>query len=335
MTSKAVFKTKITEMLGIQYPIICGGMNLLSRAELVSAVSNAGGLGILVSAMYQDKEQLREEIRKTKKLTNKPFGVNINIFPMALRPGVSRAEPEDFIGVLIDEGVHIVETSGRSPEPYMERLKKGKITVMHKTTAVRFARTAERLGVDAVIIVGFEGAGHPGMDDVATMVLVPQTVDAVKVPVIAAGGIGDARGFVAALALGAEGVVIGTRFMATKESPAHPALKEAMVKASELDTVMTQRSIKNAARDWNNEAAQKCLQMEQRGASLDELLTVTSGELGKKVILEGDLNAGLISFGQVVGQVHSIPTVKEVMDGIIEGALAIRQRLFNQVIKPA
>jgi len=190
------------------------------------------------------------------------------------------------------------------------------------------------VGVDAVIVVGFEGAGHPGMDDVPTMVLIPRVADSLKIPVIAAGGIADARGLVAALALGAEAVLMGTRFMATKESPAHPKVKEALLKARETDTLMTQRSIRNAARCWNNEPARKVLELEAKGATLEQLLPLISGERGRELIVEGKLEAGTLSVGQAVGLIDSIPTAKEVIDNIITQALAIRQRLFTEVIHP-
>ena len=198
-----MFKTRITELFGIKHPIIAGGMHLLSRAELVAAVSNAGGLGILASTTFETKEELREEIRKTRSLTNKPFGVNLNLFPMMRQRSV-----EEDIDIFADEGVGIVESSGASPEPYVPRLKEAGVKIIHKVPAVRFAQKAESVGVDAVTIVGFECAGHPGMDDVTSLILVPLTADAVKIPVVAGGGFCDARSFVAALALGADGVMM-------------------------------------------------------------------------------------------------------------------------------
>ena len=214
-----MFKTRITEMFGIEYPIIQGALMWLSRAELVSAVSNAGGLGIMASLTFPTIKELRQEIRKIKSMTDKPFAVNITILP-TIRP----VNYEEYINAAIEEGVDIIETAGRNPEPYMKELKDAKVKVIHKVSRVRDVKTAERLGVDAVTIVGFEAAGHPGMDEVTSLVLIPLSVDAVKIPVIAGGGIGDARGFVAALALGAEGVLMGTRFMASRECAVHPKL---------------------------------------------------------------------------------------------------------------
>ncbi|MGQ9460741.1 MAG: NAD(P)H-dependent flavin oxidoreductase [Candidatus Bathyarchaeaceae archaeon] len=317
-----MFKTRITELFDIKYPIICGGMHLLSRAELVAAVSNAGGLGILASTTFETKEELREEIRKTKTLTDKPFGVNLNLFPM-MRP---RSIEED-IDLFIDEGVKIVESSGASPEAYVPRLKEAGIKIIHKVPAVRFAQKAEKVGVDAVTIVGFECAGHPGMDDVTSLILVPLTVDVLKIPVVAGGGFCDARSFVAALALGADGVVMGTRFVATHECTAHPKIKEWLVKAKETDTTLIDRSLGLPMRVIKNKPAEKALEMDKRGASLEELLTVISGALGKKAWLEGDIDAGVISLGMAVGRINEILSVKEVIDGIIEEAKDICKRL--------
>jgi len=317
-----MFKTRITELFGIKYPIIAGGMHLLSRAELVAAVSNAGGLGILASTTFESKEELREEVRKTKTLTDKPFGVNLNLFPM-MRP---RSVEED-IDLFIDEGVEIVESSGASPEPYVPQLKGTGVKIIHKVPAVRFARKAESVGVDAVTIVGFECAGHPGTDDVTSLILVPLTVDAVKIPVVAGGGFCDARSFVAALALGADGVVMGTRFVATHECIAHPKIKEWLVKAKETETTLIDRSLGLPMRVIKNKPAEKALEMDKRGASLEELLTVISGELGRKAWIEGGIDAGVVSLGMAVGRIHEIVSVKEVIDGIIKEAKTICKRL--------
>jgi nitronate monooxygenase len=316
-----MFDTRVTEMLNIQYPIIQGTLHWLAYAELVAAVSNAGGLGILASAMFPSKERLRQEIRKAKSLTDKPFAVNINLFPM-IRP----VNLEEYIDTMLEEGVKVVETSGRSPEPYIERFKQGGMRVIHKVARVRDAVTAQRIGADMVTIVGFEAGGHPGMEDVTSMVHIPLTVDAVSIPVLAGGGIADARGFVAALALGAEGVVIGTRFVLTEECPAHPKVKEWYKNAKATDTVMLERSIKNAGRFIRNKPAELVLEMESRGATLEELLPVISGERGRKVWEEGDIDAGVVPSGQVIGLVHDVISVKEVIDGIIKGAKAILEK---------
>jgi len=322
-----VFKTRITEMFGIEYPIIQGAMLWLSRAELVAAVSNAGGLGIISALTFPTAEELREEIRKTKSLTDKPFAINITMLP-TIRP----VNYEQYIDVALEEGVNIIETAGRSPEPYMKRLKDGGVKVMHKCARVRDVITAERVGVDAVTIVGFEAAGHPGMDNVTSLVLIPISVDAVKIPVIAGGGIGDARGFVAALALGAEGVLMGTRFMASKECPVHSKIRQWLVNAGETDTLIIERSIKNAARVMKTDFTKKVLEMEERGVTLEELLPLISGDKSKRSYISGDVNDAAIACGQAVGLIRDLPSVKELIDGIINEAGLICQRLYKMGI---
>ncbi|AGL03122.1 NAD(P)H-dependent flavin oxidoreductase [Desulfoscipio gibsoniae] len=318
-------KTRVTELLGIKYPIIQGGMQWLSRAELASAVSNAGGLGIITAATHPGKEELIEEIRKTRALTDKPFGVNISMLP-ELTPGDKTAQ---YMEAVIREKVPVLETSGRSPEKYVPQLKEAGIKLIHKVPAVRFARKAESVGADAVIIVGFECGGHPGMDNVTTMVLTPGAADNVSIPVISGGGIADARGLVAALALGAEAVVMGTRFIATAECLAHENFKQWMVNASETDTMIIQRSIRNAARVMKNPAAEKVLEMENRGASLDELLTIIKGQRGLSNLLSGDIQDGTLAMGQCVGLINDIKSVQEVIEDIVREAGTIIHRLQN------
>ena len=317
-----MFKTRITEMFGIQYPIIGGGMLWLSRAELVAAISNAGGLGILSSATFPTVGEFREEIRRTKSLTNKPFGINFPLIPAA-RP----LDMNAYIDAMIDEGVKIVETAGRNPEEYMKHFKDAEVKVIHKTPAVRYAQTAQRIGVDAVAILGCEGGGHIGMDYVSSMVLIPQAVQSLKIPVVAAGGIMDAGGFVAALAMGADGVLMGTRFMASKECPVHPKVKEWMITTRETDTMLIQQSLKDTTRAIRNKPAEKTLEMEQKGASLEELLPIISGLKGKELFETGNLDAGIMSSGQVIGLIREIPTTKEIIDGIISEAKSICYRL--------
>jgi len=317
-----MFKTKVTEMLGIEYPIIQGGMAWVGRAELVAAVSNTGGLGIIGSITFDSAEELRKEIHKTRRMTDKPFGVNITAYPAA------RPIPNDeFVEVVLEEGVPVVETSGRRPDQYMERFKKGNVKVIHKVGAVRHALSAQRIGCDAVLALGFEAAGHTLMDDVTLFNLLPRMVDSLTIPVIAAGGMADARSFVAALALGAEGIMMGTRFIATRECPAPQSIKEALVEARETDTVIILRSLANQDRVLNGKVAERVLEMERRGASLEELLTVIGGGTSKTAITQGDLSIGTMDCGQGVGLIDDIPTVKEVIDGIIDGAIAIRERL--------
>jgi nitronate monooxygenase len=310
-----MFKTRITELFGIKYPIVQGGMMWVSRAELVSAVSNAGGLGIMTAFTFPTPEQLAAEIKRTRALTDKPFGVNITLLP-TLRP----VDIDGYFDAVIKSGIKIVETAGRSPEPYMERLKAAGVKVIHKCTAVRFARTAQRIGCDAVSIDGFECAGHPGEEDVTSLILIPLTADAIEIPLIASGGFGDGRGLVAAMALGAEGMNMGTRFMATKESPVHDKVKELFIKISERDTMLVNRSFRNTSRAWKNPTAEKVLEMENQGATIEQLAPLISGQAGRGMLETGDIDKGLLTVGQVVGLVRDIPTVKELIDRIIKEA---------------
>jgi nitronate monooxygenase len=318
-----MFKTRITEMLGIEYPIIQGGMQWLSKAELASAVSEAGGLGFMTAASFPDPSELRDELQKARSLTKKPVGVNVSMLPVIMEGETTKR----YIEVIVDEKVPVVETSGRNPEPYVPALKEAGVKLIHKVPAVRFARKAEAVGADAVTIVGFECGGHPGMDDVTSMILIPRAAESLGIPVIAGGGIADARGFLAALALGAEGVVMGTRFLATKECPAHANFKEWLVEAQETDTMIIERSIRNAVRVMKNETGQKVLEMEQQGATLDELIVYISGKVGQQAWLSGDLDGATIACGQNVGLIHEVLTVKQVIDNIVNGAREILTRL--------
>ena len=317
-----MLKTRITELFGIEYPIIGGGMLWLSRAELVAAISNAGGLGIISSATFESSSDLRDEIRKTKSLTDKPFGVNIPFIPT-----IRDISYEEIIQTVIDEGVKIVETAGRSPEPYMPTFKEAGVKVMHKTPGVRYAQTAERVGVDAVAILGYEAAGHIGLDDVTNFVLIRRAAQVLKVPVLAAGAISDAASFVAALALGADGVVVGTAFMLAKESLAHDQIKEWMLEARENDTMLIQHSIRNTARVMKNPPAEKTLEMENKGATLEELIPVISGLKEKELMETGNKEAGIIHCGQVVGVIDQVKSIKEIIDDMVNGAQEIGGRL--------
>ncbi|UCH50865.1 MAG: nitronate monooxygenase [Chloroflexota bacterium] len=320
-----MIKTRITELLGIKYPIIQGGMMWISRAELVAAVSNAGGLGIITAFTFPTPDELAAEIKKTKELTDKPFGVNVTLLP-TLRP----VDIDGYFNAVIDAGIKIVETAGRSPEQYMERIKAAGIKVIHKCTAVRFARTAQRIGCDAVSIDGFECAGHPGEEDVTSLILIPLTADAVEIPVIASGGFGDGRGLVAALALGAEAVNMGTRFMATKEAPGHPKVKDWLVQASERDTLLLLRSLRNTMRALKNPTSEKVLELEKQGADIHQLESLISGRGGRNLLETGDIENGLLSAGQIVGLVHEIPTVKELIDRIIKEAEVVSSHLGSK-----
>ncbi len=322
-----MFKTRITEMFGIEYPIIQGALMWLSRAELVAAVSNAGGLGTIAALTFPTANELREEIKKTKSLTDKPFAVNITLLP-TIRP----RNLEEYIDAAIEEGVGIIETAGRNPRQYMKQLRDGGVKVMHKVASVKAVKTAERIGVDAVTIVGFEEGGNPGMDDVTSSVLIPIAVDSVRIPVIAAGGIGDGRGLVAALALGAEGVLMGTRFMISQECPLHPNIKQWLLQATEKDTSMIMRSINNPERVVATGFARSILEMEERGTSLEELLPMIDGLRQKQALDKGDVDEAMLPCGQVVGLIHEIPTVREIIDGIINEASLIGQRLYKMGI---
>jgi len=318
-----MLKTRVTEMLGIEHPILMGGLQWLARAELVAAACNAGAIGFITAGTFPSPEDFRAEIRKTRQLTDRPFGVNISMLPSL----VPEEQTQRFFTVAVEEGVPVVETSGRNPEPYVAPLKDAGVKLIHKVPAVRFAKKAESVGADAVTIVGFECAGHPGMDDVTSMVLIPRAVESVQIPVIAGGGIADARGFVAALALGAEAVVMGTRFVATQECVVQPALKEWMVSAQETDTLVIERSIRNPARVARNTAAARVLTMEERGASLQELMPFSKGEVGRDAMLNGSLESGTIHCGQAVGLIHEILSVHDVIQRMVTEAREICRRL--------
>ena len=315
-------KTRVTEILGAEYPLIMGTMQGLSSAEFVAAAVNAGAFASLASTMSNTSQELREEIRKTKGLTDKPFGVNINLFPMIRPPNT-----DEYIDAIIEEGVTIIETAGRSPEALVDHIKQGGAKLMHKCARVRDARTAQRVGADIVEIVGAEAAGHPSREQIGSLVLIPQVVDAVKIPVVAGGGIGDARGFVAALALGAEGVLMGTRFLATQECPLPPALKDRLIEAQSTDSMFTLRSLGDPLRALRNELTTEVEEKEQKGATLEELIPLISGEMSRAAMARGEADRTLLACGQVVGMLHDIPTIKELIDSIRNGVVAIQDRL--------
>jgi nitronate monooxygenase len=300
-------------------------MSFITRAEFAACVSNAGGFGIITSAHLETPEALRNEIRKTKNHTDKPFGVNLSLFP-SVRPIPNR----EFVEVIVEEGVKAVETSGeRSPAEFVPRLKEGNVIIIHKAATVRHCLKGQEIGADMVTIVGMENGGATGMEDVSTLVLLPILVDATRMPVLAGGGFADGRGLAAALALGAEGVVMGTRFMATQECSIHPKYKQWLVKASERDTMLTMRSLRNTHRVLKSKATEELQKLEARGASLEEMLPIIGGDASKKVALEGDFEAGQALAGEAVGLIHDIPTVKELIDRIISEAKLNTQHLYN------
>jgi len=310
-----MFKTRLTELLNIKHPIICGGMFRLGRAELAAAVSNAGGLGIITAATFPDEESFRNELHSLKKLTDKPFGVNINLFPTA-----RKFQAQDYIAMCIEEGVQVVETSGRNPEEYMNQLKAANMKVIHKVPGAQYAATCERIGCDAVSVVGNETGGHPGMSEVGTMVMIRKAVENVNIPIVAGGGIVDGAGLMAALTMGAEGIIMGTRFVATQECPAHSAVKDWMKIASEDDTVIVQKTIKSPTRVAKNGMAMRVLELEQSGAGLDELMPLITGTRNPSVYSEGNLDDAIWSCGQAVGLVEDIPTCQELLDRIMDEA---------------
>ncbi len=315
-------KTRVTEILGIEYPLFMGTMGYHSNAELVAAASNAGAFTCLSSIMSRTSAELREEIKKTKSLTDKPFGVNVNLFPM-----VSPVPNEEYIDVIIDEGIQVLETAGRSPEPYINQIRQGNIKLMHKCARIRDVRKAETLGADLVEIVGFECAGHPSREGIGSMVLIPQAVDAVSIPVIAGGGIADARAFVAALALGAEGVIMGTRFLATKECPIHPNLKQKLIEATETDSMLTMYSKGDPMRALRNDMAVKIYEIEQNGATWEDVFELIGGGKGKTALAMGESEDTILACGQVVGQIHDIPSMKEFIDNLMTDVLTVQGRI--------
>jgi len=318
-----MFKTRVTELFGIKYPIIQGALGGgLATSDLVAAVSNAGGLGMITALNYETSEDLRKDIRRTRKLTDKPFAVNVTLLPT-----MRRIPYEDLFKAALEEGVRIFETSGRLPEPYVKPVKDAGGKFVHKVGSARHAKSAERIGCDAVDVVCFESAGHPLPDDVAASVLIPTCVDAVKIPVVQAGGVADGRGLVAALALGAEGVMMGTRFVASKECHFHPELKEWFTQLTEKDTMLVHRTINNLERVVRTDFTQKILEMEEKGAALEQILPLISGDKVRAAYETGETTNAMITAGQSVGLIHNIPSVKEIIDGIISQAEAIVNRL--------
>ena len=311
-----MIQTRITELFGIERPIVQGGLMWVARAELTAAVAEAGGMGFLTALTFPEPQGLRDEIRRCRRLTDRPFGVNLTFLPTLRTP-----DYDGYVEVIVDEGVRFVETAGRNPEAYLPRLKQAGIRVVHKCTSVRHACKAEAIGCDAVSIDGFEAAGHPGEDDVPSLVLVPLTRDAVNVPVIASGGFADGRGLAAALALGAEGVNMGTRFVATREAPVHDNVKQALVNAGERDTRLILRTLRNTERVLANRAAETVLEIEGRGgARIEDLIPYVAGRVGQKVLDEGDLDAGTLATGQGVGLVQDVPTCRELLDRLMDEA---------------
>ncbi len=320
-------KTRITELFGIQYPIIQGGMQWVGRAEMAAAVSNAGGLGMLTALTQPTPEALRQEIARCREMTDKPFGVNITILPTSTPPPY-----EEYAQVIIDSGVKIVETAGRNPQAFIPGFHAHGIKVIHKCTSVRFALKAEAIGCDAVSVDGFECAGHPGEDDVTNLILLPVAAAKLSIPMVASGGIGNGQQMAAAFALGAEGVNMGTRFVATQEAPVHEAVKRRMVEATERDTTLIFRSLNNTGRVINNDIARQVLEIEARPGDTDfsEIQPLVAGNRGReRVIEQGATDDGLMWGGMVVGLINDIPTCAELIERMVaEARETVRQNLI-------
>jgi nitronate monooxygenase len=311
-------KTRLTELLGIEVPIICGGMMRVGTAELAAAVSNTGALGILTALSQPTPERLKAEIQKCQALTDKPFGVNITV-------GVVTT-PLDYsalIDVIVKSGVKIVETAGRSPEPFMPYFKAAGIKVIHKAVTVRHAMAAERIGVDVISIDGFECAGHPGEQDVGGLVLFPATAQSLRIPVVASGGIADGRGLAAALALGCEGVNMGTRFLATQEAPIHDGIKQKIVEMDENQTQLIFRKFRNTARVYKNSVAEKVAEIEAAGGDFKDVHAYVSGEKQEEAWSTGNIEAGMVTAGMSGALVKDVPSCQELIDRIVSDARSI------------
>jgi NAD(P)H-dependent flavin oxidoreductase YrpB (nitropropane dioxygenase family) len=318
-------KTRLTELLGIETPIICGGMMRVGTAELAAAASNAGALGVMTALTQPTPEGLRAEIEKCRSLTDKPFGVNLTVGVVA-----TEINYDDYVDVILDSGVKIIETAGRSPEPFMERFKANGVKVIHKCVAVRHALKAERIGVDVVSIDGFECAGHPGEQDVGGLVLFPAAAQALKIPVVASGGIADGRGLIAALALGCEGINMGTRFLVTREAPIHEGIKQKVVEMDENQTRLIFRSYKNTARVYRNSVADKVAELEEEGADFGQVHHLVSGANQEKAWSTGDIEAGMVTVGMCGGLINDIPTCEELVRNIVTDAeQIINERLAS------
>jgi len=317
-------KTRITELFGIERPIIQGGMHYVGYAELAAAVSNAGGLGIITALTQPTPEDLAREIARCHDMTDKPFGVNLTFLPAFTMPPY----PE-FIDAIISGGVKIVETAGRNPQEHLPRLQDAGVRIIHKCTSVRHALKAESIGCDAVSVDGFECGGHPGEDDIPNMILLPRAAEELSIPFVSSGGMADARSLVASLALGADGMNMGTRFIATREAPVHENVKRALVAATELDTRLIMRSIRNTERVLSNAAVEEVLRIERARAEagealeIDDIRHLVAGSENRKVLQQGEMDAGAWSCGMVAGLIHDIPTCQELLDSIMAEAEAL------------
>lgn len=325
-----MISTRFTEMFGIEHPIVQGGMMWVGRAELAAAVSQAGGLGLLTALTQPTPDDLRREIDRCRAMTSKPFGVNLTILPSINPPPYAA-----YRRAIIDSGVKIVETAGYKPQEHVDDFKSHGIKVVHKCTAVRHALSAERMGVDAISIDGFECAGHPGEDDIPGLILIPAAADRVKIPMLASGGFGDGRGLVAALALGADGINMGTRFCATVEAPIHPTIKQLIVSNDERGTNLIFRKFHNTGRVAKNSVSDQVVEISARdGAVFEDIQPLVSGARGRVALETGDLDAGLIWAGQVQGLIHDIPTCRELIERIVAEAEQIIHHRLGRLAAP-
>ena len=324
-----MIKTKITEMFGIEHPIIQGGMHYVGFAEMASAVANAGGLGIITGLTQKTPDDLANEIAKCHDMTDKPFGVNLTFLP-----GFQEPDYPGYIEAIIKGGVRIVETAGRGPEAYMPDLKGAGIKVIHKCTSVRHSLKAEKIGCDAVSVDGFECGGHPGEDDIPNMILLPRAAEELSIPFVASGGMGNGQQLAAALSMGADGINMGTRFIATKEAPVHDNVKEALVAASELDTELIMRPLRNTERVLSNGAVSKILEKEKALGDDIQITDIIDEVAGvyPKIMQEGTMDAGAWSCGMVAGLIHDVPTCKELVERIVSDAEEIIKSRLSQFV---
>lgn len=322
-----MIKTRMTDLLGIEHPIMQGGMQHFGVPELASAVSNAGALGTINVSIYPDFDDFRAAVQKTKSLTDKPFAVNISIFPeLVPKESIIR-----YINICGEEGVKVIETSGRSPEAFVPMIHDYGIKLIHKVPAAKHAATAERIGADMVTIAGLEVGGHPGQDEIGTMVLANKAAKLVNIPVLVAGGVADGNGLAAALALGGEGAVMGTRFVATQECTIHPNFKQWILDANEKDTVLCQKTIHNMIRVADNATSKKCLEMEAQGATLQELMTVIAGVKSRAAFEAGDTEGAMFAVGPIIGIIKDVPTCKELVNRTVAEAEAVIKGLYAKL----
>ncbi|MFI5956090.1 NAD(P)H-dependent flavin oxidoreductase [Cryptosporangium sp. NPDC051539] len=326
----SVLNTRFTETFGVEHPVVQGGMQWVGRAELAAAVSEAGGLGLITALTQPTPADLVREIEKARKLTDKPFGVNLTILPAINPPPY-----DEYRRAIVDSGIRIVETAGSNPEPHMGLFKEHGVKVLHKCTSVRHALKAQRIGVDAVSIDGFECAGHPGEDDIPGLVLIPAAADRLTIPFIASGGFGDARGLVAALALGADGINMGSRFMCTVESPISPAVKQAIVDADERDTELIFRPLRNTARVAKNSVSTEVVRILASGGEFADVRDLVAGARGRLVYENGDVEAGVWSVGMVQGIIHDVPTAGDLVRRIVDEAASIIRGRLTGLLAPA